>query len=133
MVVPSKAVVEHASRRDRLRQVVLEGRSKIIGIAGSGTVRFGLFNRRKFEIPEVEILREIDLFEDIHQTLLFSRTFDPMVRTDGYHLGLLAVIDIMTTQQGDDRTFGNDNHIPSCRKAYKTYAHQLACSVKPHT
>ena len=56
MVVPSKAVVEHASRGDRLRQVVLQGRSKVIGITSGRVVRSGLVHRHKFNVPEVEIL-----------------------------------------------------------------------------
>ena len=97
MVVPSKAVVEHASRRDRLRQVVLQSRSKIIGIAGSGTVRFGLFNRRKFEVPEVEILREVDLLPNVHETLFFGRLLNFMVRRDCDNVYFIRVVDVVST------------------------------------
>lgn len=43
-------------------------------------------------IPEVEVFRQIDLFEDVEQTLFFRGFFYLVVGTNGYYVGALTMV-----------------------------------------
>ena len=49
-------------------------------------------------IPEVEVLRHINLLEDVHESLFLRRPVDPVAETNWKNIRALAVVDVMTAK-----------------------------------
>lgn len=54
------------------------------------------------DVPEVEILGHINLLEQIHKALLFCGFLDFLTEAYGYHVRALAMVQVVSSKQGDD-------------------------------
>jgi hypothetical protein len=70
--------------------------------------------------PEVEVLGHVDLFEDVHKPLLLCWALNLVVEGHGYDVRVLAVVQIVSAEQRDDRALANQDHVPSRRKSNKS-------------
>lgn len=71
--------------------------------------------------PEVEVLRHVNLFEDVHQPLLLCRLIYFVGRWYRDDLCILAVVKVMAAEKGHHRPLGDDHHIPSSGKLYESW------------
>lgn len=71
-------------------------------------------------VPKVEVLRHVDLLENIHEALFLCRFFDFVAKAHRNNVGVLAMIKIVSSQKGNDRAFGYQDHIPSSRESNET-------------
>ena len=67
-------------------------------------------------IPEVEILRHVHLLECVDVALLFCGFLNLLIEAYRYHIRVFAMVKIVSSQQCDDRSFRNNDHIPACGK-----------------
>lgn len=71
--------------------------------------------------PEVEILGHVDLLEDVHESLLFRRLVYPVVVCHRHNVRTLAVIDVVSTNKSNDRSFGDKDHVPPSGELDETW------------
>ena len=72
-------------------------------------------------LPEVEILRHINLFEDIKQALFLCGPLYFVIEWNCHDVRIFAVIQIMAAKQSYDRTFRDDDHVPACCEPHESY------------
>ena len=71
--------------------------------------------------PEVEVLRHINLFEDIHQTCLLRWFVYLVIERDWQDVSAFAVIDIVAAEESDDGTLRDEDHVPASRELDEAY------------
>ena len=59
--------------------------------------------KKSHNTPEIEVLGHVHLLEDIHEPLLLCWLVYSVVRADGDHLGVLAVVHVVATEKRDNR------------------------------
>jgi hypothetical protein len=69
--------------------------------------------------PEIEILRHVDLPEDIHLALFLRGLLHLVVCADRYDIRALAMVNIMPTQERHHRALRDENHVPTSSETYK--------------
>ena len=128
MEVPSEAVVERPGTRIRAcrgREVVLQRGREIVRVAVRACQHPSSTPSQAQDVPEVEVLRQVHLLEDVDQALLLRRLLDLVVEADGNHLRVLAVVEVVAAEQRDIRPLGYEDHVPSGRESHKTYPSKL--------
>ena len=63
--------------------------------------------------PKVKVFGHVDLLKDIHQPLFFCWFFNLEVGADGDHFGAFAMVDVVSSQKGDDGAFHDEDDVPS--------------------
>ena len=71
--------------------------------------------------PEVEVLRHINLFEDIHQTCLLRWFVYFVIERNWQDVSAFAVIDIVAAEESDNRTLRDEDHVPAGRELDEAY------------
>ena len=124
MVVPGKPIVYHPSavlRKSGSRQVMLQSGREIIRITVMMLCIQPTHGSLVGSPPEVEVLRHINLLEDIHESLLLRRLVDLVIETHRENVCTLTVVDVMTAEQCNDRTFRDHDHVPAGRELHETW------------
>lgn len=123
MVVPRISIIEAANVRSPIWscEVVLKCRGKVVSVAEVEIPRHVHLAECVHEAKDRAIVRRIEVPYSIqnYEPLFFSRILH-FGGCDGIHGGILAMVDVMTSDKSYSDSFRYHYHVPSCRETDET-------------
>ena len=124
MIVPSVTIAERPFATCELvpgRDIALQSRRKVIRIAVRVSYQSLVVHGERSSVPKVEVLGHVHLLEDVHQALLLCRLVYPVVERNRDDVRALTVVDVVTADEGNDGTLGDEDHVPARSELDEAY------------